>query len=217
MKKVRSKETSRPKTGGKAHWDDQKCARRQVALGGDVAHHSSPRAWPWGFNPGGFPDLDLSFLYCPFLSLFVLFGTLLILLGFFHGDFPDWSFASLSWPISRLLLWWKAAARNSPERDSDTIRIFPQWGNPPVWKPPGPPPLKRLGQKSCRTKVPWIFRILVPNFAPNFPRIVYEFLCFVVGNGDQINVTKNPRHFSMQNSQAIRRKNPHKFSGEQTR
>ena len=31
-------------------------------------------------------------------------------------------------------------------------------------------PLSRslLGQKSCRTKVPRIFRIFVPNFAPNF-------------------------------------------------
>ena len=64
-----------------------------------------------------------------------------------------------------------------------------------------------LGQKSCRTKVSRIFRIFVPglapNFAPNFPRICRGLfvLCFV-GNGDQKKFTRNPRHFSMQNSQA---------------
>ena len=64
-----------------------------------------------------------------------------------------------------------------------------------------------LGQKSCRTKVPRIFRIFVPdflpNFPPNFPRIFQGFLVLrFVGNGDQKKFTKNPRHFSMQNSQA---------------
>ena len=68
-----------------------------------------------------------------------------------------------------------------------------------------------LGQKSCRPKVPRIFKIFVPNFAPNFapnfPRIFQGFfvLCFV-GNGDQKKFTKNPRHFSMQNSQANTKK-----------
>ena len=44
-----------------------------------------------------------------------------------------------------------------------------------------PPPQNRtiLGQKSCRTKLPRIFRIFVlnlaPNFAPNFPRIFRDF------------------------------------------
>ena len=64
-----------------------------------------------------------------------------------------------------------------------------------------------LGQKSCRTKVSRIFRILVPNFAPdfapNFPRIFRGlFVLHFVGDGDQKKFTKNPRHFSMQNSQA---------------
>ena len=39
------------------------------------------------------------------------------------------------------------------------------------------------GQKSCRTKVPRISRISVPNFAPNFapnfPEIFEDFSCFV--------------------------------------
>ena len=30
---------------------------------------------------------------------------------------------------------------------------------------------KKLGQKSCRAKVPWIFRIFVPDFLQNFSRI----------------------------------------------
>ena len=79
-----------------------------------------------------------------------------------------------------------------------------------------------LGQKSCRTKVPRIFRFFVPNFAPNFapnfPRIFREvFVLRFVGSGDQKKFTKNPRHFSMQNSQANRRKNPQKFSGERAK
>ena len=70
---------------------------------------------------------------------------------------------------------------------------------------------KSLGQKSCRTKVSRIFRIFVsnfaPNFAPNFPRIFrgLSVLRFVA-DGDQKKFTKNPRHFSMQNSQANTKK-----------
>ena len=54
------------------------------------------------FQTGGFPDLDLSFLFCPFLSFFVLFGTCPVFLGFsrfareWTGDFPYLSFSSLS-------------------------------------------------------------------------------------------------------------------------
>ena len=74
---------------------------------------------------------------------------------------------------------------------SDCREDFPDW----------------LGQKSCRTKVPRIFRIFVPNFAPNFPRIFRGVfvLCFV-GIGDQKKFAKNPRLFSMQNSQANTKK-----------
>ena len=68
-----------------------------------------------------------------------------------------------------------------------------------------------LGQKSCRTNVPRIFRIFVPDFAPNvapnFLRIFRGlFVLRFVGDGDQKNFTKNPRHFSMQNSQATSKK-----------
>ena len=68
-----------------------------------------------------------------------------------------------------------------------------------------------LGQKSCRTKVSRIFRIFVPNFAPNFapnfPRIFRGlFVLRFVGDGEQKKFTKNPRHFSMQNSQANTKK-----------
>ena len=70
-----------------------------------------------------------------------------------------------------------------------------------------PPCTILLGQKSCRTKVPRIFRFFVldfaPNFAPNFPRIFQRFFVLhFVGNGHQKKFTKNPRHFSMQNSRA---------------
>ena len=68
-----------------------------------------------------------------------------------------------------------------------------------------------LGQESRRTKVSRIFRIFVPNFAPNFaPNFLRIFRgLFVlrfVGDGDQKKFTKNPRHFSMQNSQATTEK-----------
>ena len=68
-----------------------------------------------------------------------------------------------------------------------------------------------LGQKSCRTKVSRIFRFFVPNFSPNFspnfPWIFWGvFVLHFVGDGDQKKFTKNPRHFSMQNSQANSKK-----------
>ena len=61
-----------------------------------------------------------------------------------------------------------------------------------------------LGQRSCRTKVPRIFRILVPNFLPkNFPRVFRGsfVLCFP-GDGDHKKFTKNPLPFSIPNPQA---------------
>ena len=73
-----------------------------------------------------------------------------------------------------------------------------------------------LGQNSCRTKVSRIFRFFVPNFAPNFalnfPRIFWGvFVLHFAGDGDQKKFTKNPRHFSMQNSQANSKKKSTKF------
>ena len=75
---------------------------------------------------------------------------------------------------------------------------------------------EELGQKSCRTKLSRIFRMFVPsfapNFAPNFLRIFRGlFVLRFVGDGDQKNFTKNPRHFSMQNSQANTKKKIHKI------
>ena len=59
-----------------------------------------------------------------------------------------------------------------------------------------------LGQKSCRTKVPRIFRIFVPdflpNFPPNFPRNFRGFFVLrFVGNGDQKKIhQKSPPFFN---------------------
>ena len=70
--------------------------------------------------------------------------------------------------------------------------------------------LKKLGQKVAERKFPESPNFL-PNFALNFPRISRGVfvLCFV-GNGDQKKFTKNPRPFSMQNSQRNTKKNIHK-------
>ena len=83
-----------------------------------------------GVQTGGFPDLDLSFLFCPF------------------WDFPDFSeifpiCSGMVWGFSRLVLFLflgllRAPTRNSPERVRDTIWTFPEKvGNTRVWKPPG--------------------------------------------------------------------------------
>ena len=64
---------------------------------------------------------------------------------------------------------------------------------------------KTLGQKSCRTKVPRIFRIFVPNFAPNFPRIFLRrfFFCFVSWETETRKIhQKSPPFFQYKNSQA---------------
>ena len=79
------------------------------------------------------------------------------------------------------------------------------------WDKPGLSRDNPLGQERRRTKVSRIFRIFVPNFAPNFapnfPRIFRGlFVLRFVGDGDQKKFTKNPRHFSMQNSQANMKK-----------
>ena len=48
------------------------------------------------FKRGGFPDLDLSFLFCPFLSFWDFPGDFPDLRGGWSGDFPDLSFSSFS-------------------------------------------------------------------------------------------------------------------------
>ena len=80
-----------------------------------------------------------------------------------------------------------------------------------------------LGQHSCRTKVPRISRVFVPNFAPNlapnFPRNFRGFFVLrFVGDGDQKKFTKNLRHVSMQKlpgKHEITKKNSQNSSGEQ--
>ena len=79
---------------------------------------------------GGFPDLDLSFLFCPFLSFLGL--------SRFFWDFPDLLGDGLGiFPIFLFLGLLRAPTRNSPERVRDTIWTFPEKvGNTRVWKPP---------------------------------------------------------------------------------
>ena len=54
-----------------------------------------------------------------------------------------------------------------------------------------------LGQKSCRTKVPRIFWIFVPNILPNFPNfpeLSEEFSCFVPQETET--TINSPKYFS---------------------
>ena len=77
------------------------------------------------FQTEGFPNLDLSFLFCPFLGLSRLLG-----------DFPDvlWDGPGI-FPIGPFLFLGllRAPTRNSPERVRDTIWTFPEKSG----KPPG--------------------------------------------------------------------------------
>ena len=88
---------------------------------------------PGVFQTGGFPDLDLSFLFCPFLSFLGL--------SRFFWDFPDLlGDGPEIFPIVLFLFLGllRAPTRNSPERVRDTIWTFPEKsGNTRVWKPPG--------------------------------------------------------------------------------
>ena len=79
-----------------------------------------------------------------------------------------------------------------------------------------------LGPKSCRTKVPRIFRIFVPNFAanfaPDFPRIFRGvFVLRFVGNGDQKKFTKNPCLFQYKIPRQTRKIYSQNVSGEQAK
>ena len=87
---------------------------------------------------GGFPDLDLSFLFCPFLALLGrsrlgrsrFFRDSPDLLGDGPGIFPIRPF-SLSRPIKSIKK--RSPTRSSPERVRDTIWTFPEKSG----KPPG--------------------------------------------------------------------------------
>ena len=102
-----------------------------------------------GFKTGGgFPDLDLSFLFfvlfrpfCPFWDFADFCGIFPICSGMVRGFSRFVLFLFLS------LL--RAPTRNSPERVRDTIWTFPEKsGNPPppVWKHPGLASPKRFAQ-----------------------------------------------------------------------
>ena len=87
-----------------------------------------------GVQTGGFPDLDLSFLFCPLL---VLFGTFPILWDFSDllEDGPR-IFQICPFPLSRpIKSAYEEQSRKGPRHNLDLSRK--KSGNPPVWKPPG--------------------------------------------------------------------------------
>ena len=89
------------------------------------------------FQTGGFPDLDLSFLFCPFLSL-VLLG----LSPIFFWDFPDFLgdgpgiFPIRPFTLSRPIK--STYEEQSPKGSATQSGPFPKKvGNTRVWNPPG--------------------------------------------------------------------------------
>ena len=106
-------------------------------------------------NGGGFPDLDLSFLFCPFWDFPDFSGIFPICSGRVRGfsRFVPFLFLGLL----------RAPTRNSPERVRDTIWTFPERsvGNPRVWKPPGlaarqhPPKLTKAGTVNETLMAAW--------------------------------------------------------------
>ena len=91
-----------------------------------------------GFQTGGFPDLDLSFLFCPFWDFPDFSGIFPISSGDSPGIFRIRPF-SLSRPIKST---YEEQSRKGPRRNLDLSRK--KVGNPPVWKPPGLASLKIL-------------------------------------------------------------------------
>ena len=88
-----------------------------------------------GVSNGGFPDLDLSFLFCPFLSFLGLsrfFWDFPDLLGDSPGIFPICPFP-LSRPIKST--YYEEQSRKVPRHNLDLSRKkweTPGFGNPPV-------------------------------------------------------------------------------------
>ena len=93
-----------------------------------------------GFKGGGFPDLDLSFLFCPFLSFLGLsrfFWDFPDLLGDGPGIVPICPF-----PLSRPIK--STYEEQSPKGSATQSGPFPKKvGNTRVWKPPGLASLKK--------------------------------------------------------------------------
>ena len=95
-----------------------------------------------GFQTGGFPDLDSSFLFCPFLSFFVLFVLFCPFrdfpdsLGDGPGIFPIRSF-SFSRPCKST---YEEQSRKGPRHNLDLSGK--KYWNTRVWNPPGLASLK---------------------------------------------------------------------------
>ena len=117
-----------------------------------------------GFQTGGLPDLDLSFLFgasrsglvlpfCPFWDFPNFSGIFPICSGTLRGfsRFVPFLFLGLL----------RAPTRNSPERVRDTIWTFPEKsGKPPGWKPPCLASLKFYIQKGLLFEAPFkIFKL----------------------------------------------------------
>ena len=90
-----------------------------------------------GFKQGGFPDLDLSFLFCPSLGLSRFFRDFPNFAPGGSGDFPD-SSLFLSRPNKST---YEEQFRKGPRHNLDLSKKV---GNPPLWKPPGLDSLKFL-------------------------------------------------------------------------
>ena len=83
-----------------------------------------------GFQTGWFPDLDLSFLFCPVWDFPDFFGIFPICSGW-SGDFPVSSLFPFSANEEHL-------RGTVPKGSATQSGPFPKKvGNPPVWKPPG--------------------------------------------------------------------------------
>ena len=117
----------------------------------------------------------------------------------------------------------RVVAINPPIDDTGPIRKFSadpgsrtDLQNPAKVSPRGKPIRNFIRSGKLQNESSRISRYFVPsfapNFAPNFPRIFRGlFALRFVGDGDQKKITKNPRHFSMQNSQANTKKTFTKF------
>ena len=81
-----------------------------------------------GFQTGGLPDLDLSFLFCPFLSFPDFFRDFTDLLGDGPGIFGSRAF-SLSLPIKST---YEEQSRKGPRCNLDLSKksAKPRFGNP---------------------------------------------------------------------------------------
>ena len=83
------------------------------------------------FQTGGFPDLDLSFLFCPFFVVLGLSRGFSRFARGWSGDFPDWSFLSFS-------AYYQHLRGTVPKGSATQSGPLPKKvGNPPAWKPPG--------------------------------------------------------------------------------